>query len=146
MSSGIANVNGTQIWYELSGSGDVVVQIGGAVSAHEGYEPVTPEIAKHFTVLNYDHRGYGLSARPKQQYTIQTWCDDLEALLAELNIEKAHIHGGSMGSFIQNELENCFWVPAQLRNVTKWESLIFAFGNTWPNLMELDLLKLQTNS
>ena len=100
MSSGIANVNGTQIWYELSGSGDVVVQIGGAVSAHEGYEPVTPEIAKHFTVLNYDHRGYGLSARPKQQYTIQTWCDDLEALLAELNIEKAHIHGGSMGSFI----------------------------------------------
>jgi pimeloyl-ACP methyl ester carboxylesterase len=71
MSSGIANVNGTQIWYELSGSGDVVVQIGGAVSAHEGYEPVTPEIAKHFTVLNYDHRGYGLSARPEQQYSIQ---------------------------------------------------------------------------
>jgi len=100
MSSGIAHINGTKIWYELSGSGDVVVQIGGAVSAHEGYETVTPDIAKHFTVLNYDHRGYGLSARPKQQYTIQTWCDDLEALLAELNIEKAHIHGGSMGSFI----------------------------------------------
>ena len=100
MASSFANINGTKIWYELTGSGEVVVQIGGAVSAHEGYETVTPEIEKHFTVLNYDHRGYGLSDRPKQTYTIQTWCDDLEALLAELNIEKAHIHGGSMGSFI----------------------------------------------
>ena len=58
MASSFANINGTKIWYELSGSGDVVVQIGGAVSAHEGYETVTPDIEKHFTVLNYDHRGY----------------------------------------------------------------------------------------
>lgn len=100
MASGFAKINGTKIWYELSGAGDVVVQIGGAVSAHEGYETVTPAIQEHFTVLNYDHRGYGLSDRPKQLYTIQTWCDDLESLLSELNIDKAHIHGGSMGSFI----------------------------------------------
>lgn len=100
MSSGIAKINGTGIWYEISGSGDVVVQIGGAVSAHEGYATVTPELSRYFTVLNYDHRGYGQSDRPRQRYTIQTWCDDLVALLDELKIEKAHIHGGSMGSFI----------------------------------------------
>lgn len=100
MLSGIAKVNGTGIWYEISGTGEVVVQIGGAVSAHEGYATVTPELSRHFTVLNYDHRGYGLSDRPRQRYTIQTWCDDLVALLDELKIDKAHIHGGSMGSFI----------------------------------------------
>lgn len=100
MTAGFVDIGEAKIWYELAGSGDVVVQIGGAVSAHEGYETVTPEIQKHFTVLNYDHRGYGLSDRPKQRYTIQTWCDDLELLLSELKIDKAHIHGGSMGSFI----------------------------------------------
>lgn len=100
MTAGFVDIGEAKIWYELAGSGDVVVQIGGAVSAHEGYETVTPEIQKHFTVLNYDHRGYGLSDRPKQRYTIQTWCDDLELLLSKLNIDKAHIHGGSMGSFI----------------------------------------------
>jgi 3-oxoadipate enol-lactonase len=93
-------VNGCDIWYEISGTGAPVVQIGGAVSGHQGYALVTPEIAKHFSVLDYDHRGYGLSDRPKQKYTMDTWADDLKALLDALGIEKTHVHGGSMGGYI----------------------------------------------
>ena len=78
---GTADVNGTTLWYELVGSGECVVQVGGAVSAHEGYATITPHLARHYEVLDYDHRGYGLSARPKQRYTIDVWCDDLVALL-----------------------------------------------------------------
>ncbi len=99
-SSGLAEVNGTTLWYELVGSGECVVQVGGAVSAHEGYATVTPSLAKRFEVLNYDHRGYGLSARPEQRYSIDVWCDDLVALLDHLGKKRVHIHGGSMGSFI----------------------------------------------
>jgi pimeloyl-ACP methyl ester carboxylesterase len=67
----IATVNGANIWYEISGSGPLLVQIGGAVSAHEGYAAITPAMAEHFTVLDYDHRGYGLSERrPGQQYVL----------------------------------------------------------------------------
>jgi len=96
----IAEVNGTSLWYELNGSGRSVVQIGGAVSAHEGYATVTPRLSEHFEVLDYDHRGYGESARPRQRYTIDVWCDDLVALLDHLGKERVHVHGGSMGSFV----------------------------------------------
>ncbi len=95
-----ADVNGTTLWYELVGAGECVVQVGGAVSAHEGYDTVTPQLSEHYEVLNYDHRGYGMSARPQQKYTIEVWCDDLVALLDFLGKERVHVHGGSMGSFV----------------------------------------------
>ena len=49
-----ARVNGVNLWYQWTGSGDVVVQVGGAVSAHEGYATITPELSKHYAVLDYD--------------------------------------------------------------------------------------------
>jgi pimeloyl-ACP methyl ester carboxylesterase len=76
------------------------VQIGGAVSGHEGYATVTEVLARNFTVLDYDHRGYGFSGRPAQKYTLDVWSQDLVGLLDHLGIERTHVHGGSMGGFI----------------------------------------------
>jgi pimeloyl-ACP methyl ester carboxylesterase len=96
-----ANVNGVSLWYELSGSGPLLVQIGGAVNAHEGYATVTPAMVEHFTVLDYDHRGYGLSDRPDgDEYRLDVWVDDLAGLLDALKIDRLLVHGGSMGGFI----------------------------------------------
>ena len=93
-------VNGAELWYELSGDGEVVMQVPGAVSAHEGYALVTPAMVDHFTVLDYDPRGYGLSDRPQQEYSFDVWCDDMVGLLDALGIERCHVHGGSMGSMV----------------------------------------------
>lgn len=95
-----AIVGDCELWYELKGSGPLLVQIGGAVSAHEGYAAVTPAMTERFTVIDYDHRGYGQSDRPKQRYTMDTWADDLARLLDEIGAERTHVHGGSMGGFI----------------------------------------------
>jgi pimeloyl-ACP methyl ester carboxylesterase len=95
-----ASVNGVNLFYEISGSGPPVVQIGGAVNGHEGYALITPHMQPHFTVIDYDHRGYGQSDRPSQKYTMETWADDLAGLLDQLGIERCHVHGGSMGGFI----------------------------------------------
>ncbi|MCH7899934.1 MAG: alpha/beta fold hydrolase [Acidobacteria bacterium] len=94
------SIGEVDLWYEFNGAGETVIQVGGAVSAHEGYATITPRLSEHYRVLDYDHRGYGLSNRPEQQYTLSTWSDDLVALMDALGLEKAHIHGGSMGSFI----------------------------------------------
>lgn len=91
-------VNGVQIFYQLSGEGDYLMHVPGAVVAHEGYAAVTPGMAKHFKVLDFDPRGYGESDRPKQRYTFDVWADDMVALLDALGIERTHVHGGSMGS------------------------------------------------
>lgn len=93
-------VNGANIWYDLVGSGPYLVQISGAISGHEAYAPLTPLMAEHFTVVEYDHRGYGLSDRPHQRYDVDVWADDLAVMLEQLGIERAHVHGGSMGGFI----------------------------------------------
>jgi 3-oxoadipate enol-lactonase len=95
-----AAANGVELWYGLSGSGPHLVQIGGAVSAHEGYATVTEAMAERFRVIDYDHRGYGRSDRPKQRYTMDVWADDLAALLDAIGVERTHVHGGSMGGFI----------------------------------------------
>lgn len=116
----IAEINGTMIWWELNGSGPTVVQVGGAVSAHEGYETVTPVISKHLEVLDYDHRGYGASARPAQRYDARTWCDDLVALLDHVGRDRVHVHGGSMGSFIAIEFA--------LRHPERVERLVLGAG------------------
>ena len=93
-------VNGVQIWYEFSGEGPPLVQIGGAVSGHEGYATVTPGLSASLRILDYDHRGYGLSDRPAQKYGFDVWAHDLAGLLDALGIGRTHVHGGSMGSFI----------------------------------------------
>lgn len=92
--------NGADFYYELTGSGPHLVQISGAVSGHEAYGPITPVMAEHFTVLDFDHRGYGKSDRPEQAYDMGVWSSDLAAMLDALGIDRAHIHGGSMGAFI----------------------------------------------
>src|SRR6476659_4653255 len=95
-----ADVNGAHIYYEISGSGPPVIQIGGAVNGHEGYGLITPLLADRFTVIDFDHRGYGLSDRPDQKYTMDVWVDDMAGLIDVLGYEKLHVHGGSMGGFI----------------------------------------------
>jgi 3-oxoadipate enol-lactonase len=94
----MVKVNGAQLFYQLTGSGDYLMHVPGAVVAHDGYAAVTPEMAKHFTVLDFDPRGYGQSDRPKQRYTFDVWADDMAGLLDVLGIDRTHVHGGSMGS------------------------------------------------
>jgi len=95
-----ATIDGAELWYELNGAGPYLVQIGGAVSAHEGYATVTEAMSESFTVIDYDHRGYGQSGRPRQRYTMDVWADDLALLLDAIGVERTHVHGGSMGGFI----------------------------------------------
>ncbi len=94
------DVNGVSMWYQLDGQGPNLMQVPGAATGHDGYALVTPDMVEHFTVLDYDPRGYGLSDRPQQEYSFDVWCDDMVGLLDALEIEQTHVHGGSMGSMI----------------------------------------------
>lgn len=93
-------VNGCGIWYEVQGSGDYLLQIGGAGFAHENFLAVAEEMRKHFTVIDFDLRGYGLSDRPEQRYSMDTWADDAAGLLDGIGVDRAHVHGTSMGGMV----------------------------------------------
>jgi pimeloyl-ACP methyl ester carboxylesterase len=97
---GTARVNGVDLWYEISGEGEPVVQIHGAGFGHFNFAPATPELAERFKVVDFDLRGYGRSGRPVQRYDMEVWADDVAGLLDALDIAEAHVHGTSMGGMI----------------------------------------------
>src|SRR5690242_9877484 len=43
---GVARVNGVDLWYEISGEGEPVVQIHGAGFGHFNFAPATPVLAE----------------------------------------------------------------------------------------------------
>jgi pimeloyl-ACP methyl ester carboxylesterase len=97
---GEAEVNGARLWYRITGKGEPVAQIHGAGFGHFNFDLATPALARHFQVVDYDMRGYGQSDRPVQDYDMEVWADDLAGLLDALDIERAHVHGTSMGAMI----------------------------------------------
>ena len=96
-------VNGAQIWYQETGTGDPVVQIHGAGFGHFNFATATPLLSEHFRVIDFDLRGYGQSDRPIQHYDMEVWADDTAGLMDALSLDKAHIHGTSMGAMIAQQ-------------------------------------------
>jgi 3-oxoadipate enol-lactonase len=98
---GLMEVNGVRLWHRISGEGEPVVQIHGAGFGHFNLDPVTPLIAEAgFRVVDYDQRGYGASDKPLQRYDMEVFADDLVGLMDVLEIERAHVHGTSMGGMV----------------------------------------------
>jgi pimeloyl-ACP methyl ester carboxylesterase len=79
--------NGVSFHYRIEGtSGPIVIflhEIGGSLDSWDG---VVPDLAKRFRVFRYDQRGFGLSEKVRQPYTIDTLVDDLRSLLASLKL------------------------------------------------------------
>ena len=97
---GMIDVSGINLWHRVSGDGEPVVQIHGAGFGHFNFDPATPELSKQFKVIDFDMRGYGQSDRPLQHYDMEVWADDVAGLLDALGIDRAHVHGTSMGGMI----------------------------------------------
>jgi pimeloyl-ACP methyl ester carboxylesterase len=93
-------INGANLWYEVTGEGDPVMHIHGAGFGHFNFATATPIESKYFQCVDYDQRGYGQSDKPIQDYDMEVWADDLAALMDHLGIETAHIHGTSMGGMV----------------------------------------------
>ena len=93
-------VNGVKLWYKTTGEGTPVVHIHGAGFGHFNFATATPIASKYFRCIDFDMRGYGQSDKPIQSYDMEVWADDVAGLMDALKIERAHIHGTSMGGMI----------------------------------------------
>ena len=93
--SGFAEVNGTRLYYEDSGTGRPVVFIGvGAGMDHRLWDDQFSVFARRFRVMRYDIRGWGKSAWPTESFSP---LEDLAALLDFLKIERTCVVGLSFG-------------------------------------------------
>ncbi len=95
--------NGISTYYEIHGSGDPVLLIGGTGADTFLWFRQVPELSKQFQVIVFDTRGSGRSDKPEQPYTVRMFADDTAGLLNGLNIDKASIVGVSLGGLIAEQ-------------------------------------------
>ena len=95
-----ADVNGTRLFYEVTGKGEPIVMIPGLGTTHLFFTGAVPVLSKSYQVIGLDLRGVGQSAKPKQTYSMELWADDIAALLDHLQIERAHVLGSSLGGCV----------------------------------------------
>ena len=64
------------------------------------WEPQMKALGTVFRVIRYDRRGHGKSGVPPRPYSMQRFGRDVLAILDDLNIEKVHWCGLSMGGMV----------------------------------------------
>jgi pimeloyl-ACP methyl ester carboxylesterase len=100
-----ATVDGSELYYELRGSGQPLLLIQGMSGTHLSWgEPFLAELERDFEVLIYDHRGVGHSSRVDDPFTIEALADDAAGLMDVVGWESAHVLGISMGGMVAQEL------------------------------------------
>jgi len=112
-----ADSDGVSIHYELAGTGDALVLIGG-LGVHTGeYRPLIDALAGHHRVLAADNRGAGSSDKPDEPYGYGMMAADTVAAMDAAGVAAADIVGFSMGARIAIEL--CLALPERVRTLTR---------------------------
>ncbi len=90
--------------YEMSGDGEPVLLIHGALIA-ETFQPLMrePELAP-YRLIRYHRRGHAGSDPMPESFSIEQQAQDAAALLAHLGLERAHVVGHSGGGVFGTEL------------------------------------------
>ena len=98
-------VGDINIAYRVLGQGDPIVLIMGYGSTMDLWDPrFLDNLTSQYRVLIFDNRGMGNTTAPPGNFSIGQFADDTAGLMAALGIEKAHVMGWSMGSFVAQEL------------------------------------------
>lgn len=90
--------------YEEAGSGDALVLVNDLGGDSQAWALAVPELSKHLRVVTLDNRGAGRTSAPDRPYSIAGMAEDVNALLGQIGVAKAHVLGHGMGGFIAQEL------------------------------------------
>ena len=114
-SSGLAEVNGTRLYYEAAGIGEPVVLVHAFTLDTRMWDDQFEVLARDYRVIRYDARGFGKSALPVvgQPYSN---AEDLAALAEHLGARRPHLVGLSMGG--RFALDYAITYPDGLRTLT----------------------------
>ncbi len=96
------NDAGTELWYQVTGPAEAppIVLSGGFGLLDNQWDFVRPLLARELRVIDWNYRGAGKSDRawPGGAYTQDSWVDDLEKVLAHLDVRDVVLWGTSTGS------------------------------------------------
>jgi len=99
-----AELSDVRCYYELVGEGEPVLLIPGLGTTCRLWDPVAPELAADFSLILADNRNVGRSAGRRRPRTLADFAADLVELLDELQLDRAHVMGISLGGVIAQRL------------------------------------------
>ena len=114
-------VPGASLYYEVSGSGPVLLMIHGAMIDTYDFVAVAPLLADQYTVVAYDARGNSRSHLdgPPQDVPVEVQADDARRLLLATSAEPAYVFATSGGCLAGLEL--AVRHPEQVRTLVAHE-------------------------
>ena len=98
--SGLAPINGVNIWYARFGRGQPVLLLHGGLANANYWGHQVRALQRHYQVIVMESRGHGRSSRNQEPYGYDLMASDVIGLLDHLKIRKAAIVGWSDGAII----------------------------------------------
>ncbi len=97
----MAPVNGINLYYEITGTGDPLIFCHEFAGDSRSWEPQVRYFARRYQVITYNARGYPPSDVPDDvsAYSQAMAMADIVGLMQHLNISQAHLVGLSMGGY-----------------------------------------------
>lgn len=103
----LLTVPSAQVYYEVEGSGPLLILIPGASGTGESFRPLVSHLTAHYQVVIYDRRGFSQSKLGgPQDYThrLATDADDVRRLIEHVTDQPAMVFGNSSGALVALEV------------------------------------------
>src|SRR5687767_5653283 len=97
-------VNGMQMYYEVSGTGDPLVVLHGAYMNIPTMGAIIPRLAKTHRVYAVELQGHGRTTDIDRPITYPNLADDVSAFMDSVGLRKADVLGYSMGAEVGLQL------------------------------------------
>ena len=93
-------VNGVELYYETTGTGDFLVLTHGSWTDGTGWDRVVPELAERYQVVVWDRRGHSRSQAGDHPGSRAEDAADLAGLIEHLDGRPVHVAGNSYGAIV----------------------------------------------
>jgi 3-oxoadipate enol-lactonase len=100
----LIDLNGVQHHYVSKGEGPPVVFVHGLGGSLHFWHGVMENLTAHHHCIAPDLRGHGRSDVTKGTLSVETWAQDVEALMSALELPPATVVGHSIGSVVAQHL------------------------------------------
>ncbi|EPI2684893.1 alpha/beta fold hydrolase, partial [Vibrio cholerae] len=100
--NGYIGVNGSEIYYELSGNpeGEPLLMLHGGLGSLNELSPIHKYVAADYQLISIDFRGHGKSLLGVLPLNYMQYQQDVQNVLSYLGIEKYSIFGFSDGGIV----------------------------------------------
>jgi pimeloyl-ACP methyl ester carboxylesterase len=121
------SVNGIQMHYVIGGQGDPLVLLHGFPQSWYEWRHIMPALAKNYTVIAPDLRGFGDSSKPVTGYDGKTTAEDIYQLTSQLGFNQILLVAHDVGSQTAYS-----YAAAHPNNVSKLVIMDFPFPGFLP--------------